>query len=98
MSANILRPGVVLAALLLLAPMLAAGFCPASVDKLGRWLPRAVRVVAPALLCVPYALTAMSFGIFRWGWFAIYALLPVAIAFLLEQARSEDARAARELA
>jgi membrane protease YdiL (CAAX protease family) len=42
------------------------------------------------LLCVPYALSATSFGIFKWGWFAVYALLPVAIAFLLEQARNED--------
>jgi uncharacterized protein len=49
-----------------------------------------VRVAAPALLCVPYALTATSFGIFSWSWFAVYALLPVAIAFLLEQARSQD--------
>ncbi len=32
----------------------------------------------------------MSFGIFRWGWFALYAVLPVAIAFLLEQARNDD--------
>ncbi|MGA9585003.1 MAG: CPBP family intramembrane glutamic endopeptidase [Terracidiphilus sp.] len=85
-----LLPGVVVAAVLLLAPMLAAGFCPALVEKLGRWLPRALRVAAPASLCVPYALTATSFGIFRWGWLVVYALLPVAIAFLLEQARSED--------
>ena len=34
--------------------------------------------------------TATSFGIFSWGWFAVYALLPVVIAFLLDQARSED--------
>ncbi|MGA7244287.1 MAG: type II CAAX endopeptidase family protein [Terracidiphilus sp.] len=85
-----LRPGAVVAAVLLVAPMLAAGFCPASVDKLGRWLPRTVRTVGPALLCLPYALTATSFGIFSWGWFAVYALLPMAIAFLLEQARSVD--------
>ena len=85
-----MRPGVVAAAVLLLAPMLAAGFCPSSVDKLARWLPRILRVAGPALLCVPYALTATSFGIFRWGWLAVYALLPMAIAFLLEQARSED--------
>jgi membrane protease YdiL (CAAX protease family) len=84
------RPGVVVAAVLLLAPMLAAGFCPSSVDKLARWLPRILRVAGPVLLCVPYALTATSFGIFRWGWFAVYALLPGAIAFLLEQARNED--------
>jgi membrane protease YdiL (CAAX protease family) len=87
---NILRPGVVAAAVLLLAPMLVAGLCPASVDKLAKWLPRVVRVGAPALLCVPYVLTAASFGIFRWGWFAVYALLPLAIAVLLEQARDED--------
>jgi membrane protease YdiL (CAAX protease family) len=86
-----LRPGVVAAAVLLLAPMLAAGFCPATVEKLGRWLPRTMRMAAPVLLCVPYALTARSFGIFRWGWFAVYALLPVAIAFVLELARNEDA-------
>ena len=84
------RPGVVVAAVLLLAPMLAAGFCPSSVDKLARWLPRILRVAGPVLLCVPYALSATSFGIFKWGWFAVYALLPVAIAFLLEQARNED--------
>jgi len=84
------QPGVVAAAVLLLAPMLAAGFCPSSVDKLARWLPRILREAGPVVLCVPYALTATSFGVFKWGWFAVYALLPVAIAFLLEQARSED--------
>lgn len=89
-SANILRPGVVIAAVLLLAPMLVAGFCPSSVGRLGRLLPRTLRVAGPALLCVPYALTTRSFGVFRWGWFAVYALLPVSIAFLLEQAQNED--------
>jgi membrane protease YdiL (CAAX protease family) len=89
--AYFLRPGVVVAAVLLLAPMLAAGFCPARVGKLGLWLPSAIRVAGPVLLCVPYALTATAFGIFRWGWFATYALLPVAIAFLLEQARNANA-------
>ena len=84
------RPGVVAAAVLLVGPMLAAGFCPESVGRLGQWLPRTVRVVGPVLLCLPYALTATAFGIFRWGWLAVYALLPVGIAFLLEQARSDD--------
>src|ERR1700687_5527557 len=86
--AYVLRQVVV--AVLLLAPMLAAGFCPASVEKLGRWLPRTVRVAGTVLLCVPYALTATAFGIFRWGWLAVYALVPVGSAFLLEQARNED--------
>jgi hypothetical protein len=89
-AAFYLRPGVVAAAILLLAPMLGSSFLPALVGRLGNVLPRSVRVAGPVLLCVPYALTARSFGIFRWGWFALYALLPMAIAFLLEQARGED--------
>lgn len=84
-----LRPGVMAAAILLLAPMLAAAFWPALVEKMGRVAPRLGRVGAPVLLCIPYALTARSFGTFRWGWLAVYALLPVGIAFLLEQARGE---------
>lgn len=85
-----LRPDLVVAPVLLLAPMLAAAFFPASVEKLGRVLPRIVRVFLPALLCVPYVLTSKSFGIFNRGWLTVYILLPVVIAFLLEQARSED--------
>jgi hypothetical protein len=85
-----LRPGVVVAVALLLAPMLVAGFCPGTVDRLRRSLSRTLLVIAPVLLSVPYALTARSFGIFKWGWLAVYALAPVGIAFLLEQARSED--------
>lgn len=81
---------MVAAAVLLVGPMLAAGFRPESVGRLGQWLPRTVQVVGPALLCVPYALTATAFGIFRWGWLAVYALLPMGIAFLLEEARSDD--------
>jgi len=41
-------------------------------------------------LCVPYLLVAIASGIFRWGWLALYALLPVAIASLLWQAREID--------
>jgi uncharacterized protein len=86
-----LRPGAVVAAVLLLAPMLVAAFSPSLVERLGRALPRLARVYAPALLCIPYALTAKAFGVFSWAWLAIYALLPVALVFLLEQAQSEDA-------
>lgn len=71
--------------------MLVAAFCPALVEKLGRVLPRILRIGAPVLLCLPYALVADSFGTFRWGWFALYALLPVALAFLAGQAREVDA-------
>ena len=91
-SAWLLRPGAMAGAVLLVAPMLAAGFCPSLLDLLSRQLPRSARLCAPALLCVPYVLVAGAFGAFRWGWLAVYALLPAAIAFLLEQARDQDPR------
>lgn len=85
------RPGAAAGAVLLVAPMLVAAFCPRLVEKLARSLPRILRVGTPALLCLPYALVADSFGVFRWGWFALYLLVPSMVAFLLEQAREDDA-------
>jgi hypothetical protein len=49
-----------------------------------------LRLLCPAGLCVPYLLVAISGGVFRWEWFALYALLPVAVAALLWQAREID--------
>jgi membrane protease YdiL (CAAX protease family) len=86
-----LRPGAVVAAVLLLAPMLVAAFWPQFVDRMARGLPKVLRICIPALLCIPYTLTAKSFGVFHWKWLLVYALLPVGIALVLEQARSEDA-------
>jgi membrane protease YdiL (CAAX protease family) len=54
-----------------------------------RW-PVAVRLSFPALLVVPYVLVAVSEHIFHWTWFALYAVLPVAIAWLLMQAAVAD--------
>ena len=85
-----LRPGEVVAAVLLLTPMLVAAFAPGLVYKLEHKLPRILRMASPALLCIPYALTARSFGDFHWPWLVVYAVLPVAVAFVLDQARSED--------
>ena len=42
-----------------------------------RALPVWAQLVCPAALCVPYLLVACGSGIFRWGWFAVYAALPV---------------------
>ena len=86
----ILRPQAILAALLILLPMLGAAFFPARVPVLADALPRFIRLGSPALLCVPYVLISSALGDFRWGWLALYALLPVAIAVLLSQARSAD--------
>ncbi|MGA8731768.1 MAG: CPBP family intramembrane glutamic endopeptidase [Terracidiphilus sp.] len=87
---SIVRPEVVVAALLILAPMLGAAFFPAHVASLGKKLPRALFLLCPSLLCVPYALIAQSFHMLRWNWLALYASLPVAIAVVLSQARNAD--------
>jgi uncharacterized protein len=55
----------------------------------GRW-PAAVRVSFPALLVAPYVMVAVSVHVFRWQWFALYAGLPVVIAWLLLRAAQAD--------
>lgn len=84
-----LHPLVIVAAVLALGPYFAAAFC-------SRWLggtaklPQWVRLVCPAVLCVPYVLVACSAHIFQVRWLAVYAVLPVVIAALLDRARGAD--------
>jgi len=80
---------VVFAALLTLLPFLLAGFCPRSVHA-AQGLPFAFRVLAPALLCIPYAIVSSSYDQFRWSWFSLYLLLPVVITLLLYRADLSD--------
>lgn len=80
---------LVVAALLTLLPFLFAAFWPRSILATQR-LPLPARLVAPALLCVPYSMVAGSYGIFRWSWFALYALLPVLISLLLRRSSLTD--------
>src|SRR5258708_36621119 len=79
----------VVAALLTLLPFFFAAFWPGSVQAAQR-LPLAARMLAPGLLCVPYAMVAGSYGQFRWSWFALYALLPVVMSLLLYRASLVD--------
>jgi uncharacterized protein len=83
-------PALWIAAALTLIPLLAAAFFPRALVALVGWLPLRVRVLCPALLCVPYVLVASSQGVFSLWWFALYALLPVVVAGLLWQARQAD--------
>jgi len=83
-------PAVWIAACLTLLPFLAAAFFGENLAWLARMPPAWVRILRPAVLCVPYVLVAWSAGIFRWGWFALYAVLPVAVAGLLWQAKDVD--------
>ncbi len=84
-----LHAPVVIAALLTLLPFLLAAFRLISFEAAQR-LPMAVRIVLPAVLCVPYGMVAISYGQFRWSWFALYLLLPVVIALLLHRAGVAD--------
>jgi hypothetical protein len=83
------HPPVLLAALLTLVPFLWAAFCPKSLRLAGR-MPVWLRLLAPALLGLPYALVAASNGLFRWTWLALYTLLPILITVLLYRASLAD--------
>lgn len=52
--------------------------------------PTLARILLPGLLVLPYVLIAASHGIFRWQWFALYAALPVVVAWLLARAAAAD--------
>lgn len=73
-----------------LVPAAAFGFAADRVARaIGRW-PLVVRVALPALLVVPYVVIASTQHIFRWQWFALYAALPVVMAWLLARAAVAD--------
>ena len=73
-----------------LAPAVLLGFAAERVARVvGRW-PVAVRLLLPALFVAPYLMVSISNHMFRWGWFALYAALPVAIAWLLLHAVASD--------
>src|ERR1700733_11537160 len=82
-------PPVVFAALLTLLPFFFAAFWQRSIQA-AQGLPFTFRMLAPALLFVPYAIVASSYGQFRWSWLALYLLLPVVISLLLYRANLAD--------
>jgi membrane protease YdiL (CAAX protease family) len=85
-----LTPLNVVAAILTLVPFLAAAFFGDIFLPRLQTLPTTVRLLRPAILCVPYVLVTISAGNFRWTWFFLYALLPVAVALLMHQASQAD--------
>jgi membrane protease YdiL (CAAX protease family) len=86
----IFSPAVILAACLTLLPLFAAAFFGDYVARQAARLPTWARIARPAILCMPYLLVSISAEMFRWGWLALYALLPVAVAGLLWQAGDVD--------
>ncbi len=54
-----------------------------------RW-PAVLRIGAPAVLVIPYAILSVTHHVFRWEWFGVYACLPVVMAWLLVRAADSD--------
>ena len=81
---------IIVAATLALAPYLATAFFPERTVGALQRMPLAARLLAPAVLGVPYVLVAAPEHVFRWSWLALYMVLPVAIAGLLAHARIAD--------
>src|SRR5277367_5492422 len=83
-------PAAIAALIIELAPAVAFGLAGERITRTVQRWPSAVRIASPALLVLAYILVSISEHIFRWHWFALYAGLPVMIAWLLEQAATVD--------
>lgn len=83
-------PIVALAAVLTLLPFAVAAFLPERFATAVERLPLRAKLSCPCLISMPYVLVAASAHVFRWGWFALYACLPAALAALLWQAARAD--------
>ena len=83
-------PAAIAVLVLELAPAAVFGFAGERVARAcARW-PSSIRTTIPALCALPYILISLSHQIFSWKWCALYAVLPVAIAWLLAQAAIAD--------
>jgi uncharacterized protein len=83
-------PARAVAALLTLIPFLTATFFSRHVARWAEKMLPWARYCCPSVLCTPYALVAGVGGTFTWGWFTMYAILPIAFASLLGQAARAD--------
>ena len=86
----LVTPLNLIAALLALIPYLAVAFFPQLAAERVRAFPAWMQFAWPAALAIPYMLVASGAGVFGWGWLALYALAPVAIALLLGHAARVD--------
>jgi uncharacterized protein len=84
--------GVLLSAILALAPLLLFGFADKRCLAVLARLPIPLRLLLPAACAIPYTLVSLPLQLFRSGWFALYLLLPVAIAALLWLATRLDSQ------
>jgi len=85
-------PAAIAALVMELAPAVGFGLAAEPVTRAVQRWPVAARIAFPALYVLPYILVSVSQQIFRWKWFALYAGLPVAVAWLLAQAAVADGK------
>jgi len=83
-------PTVIAVLALELAPAAAFGFAGGRVTAAISHRPRLLRLLIPAVSCLPYAVVALHQHIFRWEWMILYILLPILVAALLMQASVAD--------
>ena len=84
-------PAAIAALAIELAPAVAFGLGSEPITRAVQRWSIASRAGFPALYVLPYVLVSASQHIFRWQWFALYAGLPVVVAWLLGQAAAADA-------
>lgn len=73
-----------------LVPAVVFGFAAERAARTVQRWPVVAKLGAPALLVLPYVLVSCAQGIFLWKWLALYAALPVVVAWLLERAAATD--------
>ncbi len=86
---NITSTAIVVLAVELVPPAL-FGFAAERTTKAIQSWPRVLRIFAPAICAAPYLLISLSDQMFHWRWLAIYAVLPVAVSWLSDQAVAAD--------
>jgi membrane protease YdiL (CAAX protease family) len=80
----------IFAAILTLIPLFSTAFSGDALRKQIQSLPTSIRLLLPSVLGLPYLIVSFAAFSFQWEWFALYALLPVAVALLLQHARYVD--------
>ena len=83
-------PAAIAVLVLELAPAVLFGLAGERVGQaFSRW-PSSIRTALPVLCALPYVLISCSYQMFSWKWCALYAALPVAIAWLLGRGAIAD--------
>ena len=83
-------PAAIVVLVLELTPAAVFGLAGERVgEACARW-PSTLRTALPAFCALPYVLLSCAQQMFSWKWCALYAALPVAIAWLLGQAAIAD--------